>query len=346
MIIVKSKYQSDFENDYIAELILSFNKNLKIVTPDEFFELDKTTQNKSKVLIVYSPGDEKVFLEIDNFIEKIPNKYSLIHLSDETLTDPICHYEGADIILRSYFNPKIKYLNCFTIPVGYQNGYQNSIEIKTERLYTWSFLGQIYSTRKHMLINLLNFKPSFLHVTEKFMSNSSIPSMKAKEIYMDSWFAPCPFGYINPDTFRIMEVLEAGCVPIVQKMPFIDYYKYIFGDHPFIVVKNWKEINKIISNYTSNPDSLESKQKEVFDWYKNFKIELSKDTENILLNNSDNLDSKQFSYQKQIGLNVVRNFIFFYWFNLKRDNKVIKIQKMIKKLKKFLKTLVSKIINM
>ena len=346
MIIVKSKYQSDFENDYIAELILSFNKNLKIVTPDEFFELDKITQNKSKVLIVYSPGDEKVFLEIDNFIEKIPNKYSLIHLSDETLTDPICHYEGADIILRSYFNPKIKYLNCFTIPVGYQNGYQNSIEIKTERLYTWSFLGQIYSTRKHMLINLLNFKPSFLHVTEKFMSNSSIPSMKAKEIYMDSWFAPCPFGFINPDTFRIMEVLEAGCVPIVQKMPFIDYYKYIFGDHPFIVVKNWKEINKIISNYTSNPDSLESKQKEVFDWYKNFKIELSKDTENILLNNSDNLDSKQFSYQKQIGLNVVRNFIFFYWFNLKRDNKVIKIQKMIKKLKKFLKTLVSKIINM
>ena len=161
MIIVKSKYQSDFENDYIAELILSFNKNLKIVTPDEFFELDKITQNKSKVLIVYSPGDEKVFLEIDNFIEKIPNKYSLIHLSDETLTDPICHYEGADIILRSYFNPKIKYLNCFTIPVGYQNGYQNSIEIKTERLYTWSFLGQIYSTRKHMLINLLNFKPLF-----------------------------------------------------------------------------------------------------------------------------------------------------------------------------------------
>ena len=51
MIIVKSKYQSDFENDYIAELILSFNKNLKIVTPDEFFELDKTTQNKSSSFV-------------------------------------------------------------------------------------------------------------------------------------------------------------------------------------------------------------------------------------------------------------------------------------------------------
>ena len=67
MIVIKSKYQSDFENDYIAELILSFNKKLKIVSPDEFFELDKITQNKSKVLIVYSPGNEKVFLEIDNF---------------------------------------------------------------------------------------------------------------------------------------------------------------------------------------------------------------------------------------------------------------------------------------
>ena len=112
-------------------------------------------------------------------------------------------------------------------------------------------------------------------------------------------FAPCPFGYINPDTFRIMEVLEGGCVPIVQKMLFIDYYKYIFGDHPFIVVKNWKEINKII---IITPQILiaSKKQKEVFDWYKNFKIELSKDTENILLNNSDNLDSKQFSYQNRL----------------------------------------------
>ena len=71
MIVVKSKYQSDFENDYIAELILSFNKKLKIVSPDEFFELDKITQNKSKVLIVYSPGNEKVYLEIDNFIKKM-----------------------------------------------------------------------------------------------------------------------------------------------------------------------------------------------------------------------------------------------------------------------------------
>ena len=51
------------------------------------------------------------------------------------------------------------------------------------------------------------------------------------------------------------------------------------GDHPFIVVKNWKEINEIIRKYTSNPDSLELKQKEVFEWYKNFKIKLSKDTE-------------------------------------------------------------------
>ena len=71
MIIIKSKYQSNFEDNYIEELILSFNKKLKIATPDEFFELDKLTQNKSKVLIVYSPGDEKVFLEIDNFVIEI-----------------------------------------------------------------------------------------------------------------------------------------------------------------------------------------------------------------------------------------------------------------------------------
>ena len=67
---------------------------------------------RSKILIVYSPGDKKIFSEVDNFIKNISGKYSLIHLSDETLTDPLDHYEDADIILRSYFNPKIKYSNC------------------------------------------------------------------------------------------------------------------------------------------------------------------------------------------------------------------------------------------
>ena len=71
------------------------------------------------------------------------------------------------------------------------------------------------------------------------------------------YFPPCPYGYLNPDSFRIMESLESGCIPIVQKFLFIDYYKLIFGDHPFIVLNKWKSVEKEITNLLSNPKALE-----------------------------------------------------------------------------------------
>ena len=71
MIIIKSKHQSNFENDYIFDLILAFSKDYKVVTPEEFLNLDKVTQVNSKILIIYSPGDKKIFSEIDNFIKNI-----------------------------------------------------------------------------------------------------------------------------------------------------------------------------------------------------------------------------------------------------------------------------------
>ena len=41
MIIIKSKYQSNFENNYITELILSFNKNWIVFSSSNFNKLLK-----------------------------------------------------------------------------------------------------------------------------------------------------------------------------------------------------------------------------------------------------------------------------------------------------------------
>ena len=90
----------------------------------------------------------------------------------------------------------------------------------------------------------------------------------------------------------------------------IDYFKIIFGDHPFIVVKKWKNIDNIISNYQSNSEMLKNKQKEVWEWYSKFKQDLSSDVEVIFKDKNSQLESVQFSYQKQKIYNFFRRFIF------------------------------------
>ena len=54
--------------------------------------------------------------------------------------------------------------------------------------------------------------------------------------------APCPSGPVIPDTFRLYEALEAGCIPIADtKTPGVeypDYWTHIFGcDPPFPIIR-------------------------------------------------------------------------------------------------------------
>jgi hypothetical protein len=55
-------------------------------------------------------------------------------------------------------------------------------------------------------------------------------------------------GWIHPDSFRISESLEWGCVPIIKKYNGKDYFQNIFPDHPMPVVDSWGEISNILDS--------------------------------------------------------------------------------------------------
>ena len=189
-----------------------------------------------------------------------------------------------------------------------------------------------------MINNLEPFKPYFLHNTQGFMTKDALETKEIIKIYNETIFAPCPYGFINPDTFRIMETLEYGCIPIVQKFNNLDYYKYIFGDHPFIIVKNWNEVGEVINHYLKNADLLKKKQFEVQNWYKNFKFQLERDLSELFDGNLELINSMQFNYQNQRILNIFRNLTFIYWFVVRRNKLYIAFSKFIYKTKKLLTT--------
>ena len=300
MIVVRSNLQNSFEDEYIINFILPNSKNIINTSPENFFNIDKSIVEKSKILIIYSPSSEEIFNEIDSLLKNISYKYSIIHLSDENLEGPYSHYDKAEVILRSYFNPRLNHRKCYTIPLGFQSGFlENNYQFKYQREYIWSFCGQDYSTRVNMIENLKPITPNFIHKTNTFMADDALGTNELKKIYKNTYFAPCPFGFRNPDTFRIMEVLESGCIPVVKKMYRFDYFKLIFGDHPFIVLNKWKSIGETILKYQSNPEILEKKQQEVWDWYAKFKMELSLDAKNLLSVDNYEVISKQFNYQQK-----------------------------------------------
>ena len=91
-------------------------------------------------------------------------------------------------------------------------------------------------------------------------------------VFSSTEFVPCPNGFFHPETYRLYEALECGCVPIVENA--YKYYERLFPNNPFIKVDKWIEAKSVIKNWED--DQIKKKQKECKTWWDGYKINLQK----------------------------------------------------------------------
>jgi hypothetical protein len=81
----------------------------------------------------------------------------------------------------------------------------------------------------------------------------------------------CPRGNVSPDSFRIYEALECGCIPIAENTAF---WRLMFGNVPFPVIdepNQWK----IYADYAIK--HFYGKQWAISDWWKEQKEKIKKE---------------------------------------------------------------------
>lgn len=170
------------------------------------------------------PGNPEAFRLLQSDIRD-GKKVGIIHLSDEWFRSDTSWYEGAAFVLKYYYcsfitHPAIKYL-----PLGCPEHIviPGKIKSASERGLLWSFCGQRKYSRVEMLSALEGISPH--QYPQAYISGEDYQNM-----VNDTVFAPCPMGNTTPDTWRLYEALEAGCIPIVEKRWTIDYFARIFPD--------------------------------------------------------------------------------------------------------------------
>lgn len=82
---------------------------------------------------------------------------------------------------------------------------------------------------------------------------------------------------MSPDSFRLFEALETGCIPIVDaasgKEDFPEFWEKIFGpDRPLLEVIDWKRAPSVASNALKNYTEEVNK---VFGWWQHYKRNLA-----------------------------------------------------------------------
>lgn len=122
-----------------------------------------------------------------------------------------------------------------------------------EKTQDWFFCGQITHERRFQCrdeIAYLNDSGRFTNgtmVATCAFAQEKMPYQEYLENMAKTKIVFCPSGPETPDSFRLYEALEAGCVPVVDAFStnnkVVGFWQYLFGDHiPFPIVDYWDKL--------------------------------------------------------------------------------------------------------
>lgn len=122
----------------------------------------------------------------------------------------------------------------------------------------WFFAGQVtHSRREECVVGLRGVGNGQLICTPGF--TQGLDRHDYLRMMAQAKIVPCPSGPGTPDSFRLYEALEAGCVPLADaytpdKWP--GYWEGLLGDVPFPVVDDWSQASVVIRDTLADwPDN-------------------------------------------------------------------------------------------
>lgn len=152
----------------------------------------------------------------------------------------------------------------------------------------WGFSGQLGHSSRIDCLNELSKRPEnegYLNITGGF--SQGLSRAEYFKMLCNIKIAPCPSGPQTPDTFRLWEAIEAGCIPIVNKTSptrpnATNYWKWMNPDCPIPSINSWSEIHDILDLFKRNEGNiLDRKIEQIRIWWENYKkqfaLDLSKD---------------------------------------------------------------------
>ena len=253
-------YHKKNSNIWIFEIL----KKIKYKIIEDIKSIDEG----DNLIIVDSSIESKG--EFYNKMNLICSKIVLFHLGDETGEYNLLEiYKKCSFIFRPFCSNKYfnnKHVKC--IPIGYKSGLAKKSYQKKK--YKWAFTGTPHKSSRHdLLFQYSDIKPFYCHKTEKF-DKKIISVEEMGDVLSSTEFIPCPNGFFHPETYRLYEALECGCIPIVENA--YQYYDRLFPGNPFIKIDKWADAKPFIKGW--GHEQIQKKSKECETWWKNYKNEL------------------------------------------------------------------------
>lgn len=166
----------------------------------------------------------------------------------------------------------------FKLPNGYRAGTPALLKDigYWQKDIDFSFIGQVNHPRREQCVEAAetidNQYESYIETTDAF-GKEALAQREYLGILARSKIVLCPSGIETPDTFRLYEALEAGCVPVVDAFATNNqdwgFWFYLFGEQPpFPIIPYWDELPNLmptlLKEYPENANRC-------FAWWQQYK---------------------------------------------------------------------------
>lgn len=234
-----------------------------------------------------------VYMEYDfdlNIVELIISsrrKLVLMHLGDEKGEKDLKAYPLADVILRNYYHKSIfeNYLwanKVVWMPNGYKNGlggkYHKAIRSLTERRTLACFIGWLsnetsYGEERPKFSAAAQATTSLMQCIPTAGFAGGLSSALYASLMQNAIYAPCPAGNA-PETIRIFDAFELGCIPISLPHTFLTHNN-LMGGAPVLILNSWGELpgwlEKVESMKNQNLEQMIEQQERVISYWRAIK---------------------------------------------------------------------------
>jgi hypothetical protein len=216
-------------------------------------------------------------------------KIVLYHMADEHGRMNRDQYQNCDLVIRNYFFEEIitnpKGIEVIWAPCGFKTGVGprtiGNIKMANQRQWLSAFLGWLNNSDSYhgeresfSRMALECGEDLFLQSTAGFTQGWSV---SLYSIAMESCvFAPCPAGNA-PETIRLYDALEVGCIPISLHHEFLISAKALglIGSVPFPILNSWDELPAFLktmkNKMLTSPSEINEMQARCIAWWTDYK---------------------------------------------------------------------------
>jgi hypothetical protein len=137
-------------------------------------------------------------------------------------------------------------------------------DVLANKTLDFSYAGQVNSATRQACVSQLRSLPNgYVYQSSGFWQG--LPRDEYYRKVAESKVIACPGGAAFPESLRMGEALEAGCVPVVEDCFIVgtSYWKYVLGEElPFPTLTNWQDfprlLEQVLREWPANRNRLQT----------------------------------------------------------------------------------------